>query len=141
LDSNINFFSEDIDFPLESESAIKEWVIQSVEKENCHPGDINFIFTSDKYLLQINKDHLNHDYFTDIITFDYRIEDTISGDLFISIDRVKENSTQISTPFTEELHRVLIHGILHIIGYNDKSPEEESIIRTKEDFYLSLRTF
>jgi len=141
LTSQINFFTEEIQFSLKNESNIKEWINKSIEDENCTSGDINFIFTNDQHLLQINKEYLNHDFFTDIITFDYRDSDTISGDIFISIDRIKENAEGLSNSFYNELHRVLIHGVLHIIGYKDKSAEEETLMRSKEDFYLSLRTF
>lgn len=141
MESGINFFSEDIDFDLENETEICDWIINCVKKENKKEGELSFIFSSDDYLLKINKEYLDHDFYTDIITFDYRDEDTISGDIFISIDRVKENAQSLSIPFIDELHRVLIHGVLHIIGYKDKSSEEESIMRAKEDFYLSLRTF
>jgi len=141
LSTEINFFTEKIDFSLDNESNIKSWIKKSIEDENCISGDLNFIFTSDQNLLQINKDFLNHDFFTDIITFDYRESDSISGDIFLSIDRIKENAKGLSNSFNNELHRVLIHGVLHIIGYNDRSAEEELLMRSKEDFYLSLRTF
>jgi len=97
---------------------------------------ISVIFCSDDYLLSVNKEYLNHDYYTDIITFDYSVDTEISGDLFISIDRVKENSTEFNVPFLNELHRVLVHGVLHLCGYGDKSPVEETLMRSKEDFYL-----
>lgn len=141
MESSINFFSEDIDFSLENESLISDWIQKSITKEKKQPGEISFIFSSDENILKINNEYLDHDFYTDIITFDYRENDTISGDIFISIDRVKENALSLSLPFQDELHRVIIHGVLHIIGYKDKSSEEESLMRSKEDFYLSLRTF
>jgi rRNA maturation RNase YbeY len=141
VESSINFFSEDIDFSLENESLISDWIQKSIIKEKKQPGEISFIFSSDENVLKINNEYLDHDFYTDIITFDYRENDTISGDIFISIDRVKENALSLSLPFQDELHRVIIHGVLHIIGYKDKSSEEESLMRSKEDFYLSLRTF
>jgi len=141
VESSINFFSEDIDFSLENESLISDWIQKSIIQEKKQPGEISFIFSSDENVLKINNDYLDHDFYTDIITFDYRENDTISGDIFISIDRVKENALSLSLPFQDELHRVIIHGVLHIIGYKDKSSEEESLMRSKEDFYLSLRTF
>lgn len=140
METAIHFFSEGIDFTLENESKTADWITKSIIQEKKQPGEISFIFSSDEHVLQINKEYLNHDFFTDIITFDYRVKDTISGDIFISIDRVKENALSLSLPFQDELHRVIIHGVLHIIGYKDKSPEEESLMRSKEDFYLSLRT-
>jgi rRNA maturation RNase YbeY len=141
VESSINFFSEDIDFSLENESLISDWIQKSIIQEKKQPGEISFIFSSDENVLKINNDYLDHDFYTDIITFDYRENDTINGDIFISIDRVKENALSLSLPFQDELHRVIIHGVLHIIGYKDKSSEEESLMRSKEDFYLSLRTF
>lgn len=139
-ESSLEFFSEDIDFDLNDPLTTKEWIQKSILNEHLSPGDLNFIFCSDEYLLKINQDYLNHDYYTDIITFDYRDGNVISGDLFISIDRVRENAKNASLDFLSEIHRVIIHGVLHIMGYNDKTPEEESIIRSKEDFYLSLRS-
>ena len=139
-ESSLEFFSEDIDFDLSDPLTTKEWIQKSILNEHLSPGDLNFIFCSDEYLLKINQDYLNHDYYTDIITFDYRDGNVISGDLFISIDRVRENAKNSSLDFLSEIHRVIIHGVLHIMGYNDKTPEEESIIRSKEDFYLSLRS-
>lgn len=141
MESGINFFSEDIDFSLENESPIRDWITKCIIQEKKQAGELSFIFSSDDFILNINKEYLDHDFYTDIITFDYRENDTISGDIFISIDRVKENAQTLSIPFLDELHRVIIHGVLHILGYKDKSPEEESIMRAKEDFYLSLRTF
>ena len=137
-ESSLEFFSEEIDFDLSDPLTTKEWIQKSILNEHLSPGDLNFIFCSDEYLLKINQDYLNHDYYTDIITFDYRDGNVISGDLFISIDRVRENAKNSSLDFLSEIHRVIIHGVLHIMGYNDKTPEEESIIRSKEDFYLSL---
>jgi len=140
LSSSINFFNEDVDFALLNEAEIKKWIKLSIKKEACTPGDLNFIFCSDPYLLKINQDYLNHNFFTDIITFDYKEDSTISGDIFISIDRVRDNAEKLSIPFLDELHRVIIHGVLHIIAYGDKTPEEELLMRSKEDFYLSLRS-
>lgn len=140
MNEAINFFSEDVEFSLKNEKAIKNWIENSIKKEALYLGELSFIYCSDIHILKINKDYLNHDYFTDIITFDYREDDTISGDIFISIDRVRENASTLSLPFEDELHRVMIHGVLHIMGYKDKTPEEETLMRKKEDFYLSLRT-
>jgi rRNA maturation RNase YbeY len=101
-------------------------------------GEINYVFCSDLYLHKINLEHLNHDTYTDIITFNYCEEDIISGDIFISIDRVKENSITYHTNFQKELNRVMIHGILHLVGFDDKSESDKELMRSKEDFYLSL---
>ncbi len=140
MSSSINFFNEDIDFALVNKAEIKKWIKLTIKKEACLPGDLNYIFCSDAYLLKINQDYLNHNFFTDIVTFDYKEANVISGDIFISIDRVKDNAKKLSNPFIDELHRVIIHGVLHIIGYGDKTPEEELLMRSKEDFYLSLRS-
>lgn len=100
-------------------------------------GDLSIILCSDNYLLKINKQYLKHDYYTDIITFDYVEDNRISGDLFISIERIKENSVEYNTTLIKELYRVMFHGVLHLIGYNDKNAEEKKVMREKEDFYLS----
>ena len=137
----IQYFTEDIDFQLEQSKDVFSWLEESIRKEECEVGEINYIFCSDNYLLKVNQDYLEHDYYTDIITFDYRVGSLINGDLFISIDRVKENASDQKVSEKDELHRVMVHGLLHIIGYKDKSPEEERLMRSKEDFYLSLRSF
>ena len=141
MNSSINFFNEDNDYSLENEKKVKDWICKSIENESYIPGDLNFIFCSDPYLLKINQDYLDHNYYTDIITFDYKEDRKVNGDIFISIDRVIENAKELNIPFIDELHRVMIHGILHIISYRDKTAEEEELMRSKEDFYLSLRTF
>jgi len=107
-----------------------------IETEGFSQGDITVVFVTDDYLLEMNKTHLNHDYYTDIITFDYTESNFISGDLFVSYDRVIDNSKQFTTSAYNELCRVIFHGILHLCGYKDKSPEDEKLMRTKEAFYL-----
>ena len=136
----VYFFEEDIRFSLEAEEKTREWVENVIEKENRVIGDLNFIFCSDEHLHQINLQYLNHDTFTDIITFDNseKVEE-VSGDIFISIDRVKANAEELGLPFNQELHRVIIHGVLHLIGYNDKTEQEQQQMREKEDACLSLR--
>ena len=136
----VYFFEEDIRFSLEVEEKTREWVENVIEKENRVIGDLNFIFCSDEHLHQINLQYLNHDTFTDIITFDNseKVEE-VSGDIFISIDRVKANAEELGLPFNQELHRVIIHGVLHLIGYNDKTEQEQQQMREKEDACLSLR--
>jgi len=133
---DIHFFNEDIYFNLPNQQLIKNWVLDSIDKENYNPGEINFIFTSDSYLLNINKQYLSHYYLTDIITFNYCVDTIINGDIFISIDTVKNNSLQFGVSFEEELHRVMIHGILHLAGYDDHSDEEKEQMRKKENEYL-----
>ena len=107
-----------------------------IEDQNKEEGELNLVFCSDEYLLEINKKHLNHDYYTDIITFDYSEENKISGDLLISIDRVKENAKTFSVSFIHELNRVVIHGVLHLCGYKDKTEEEKKQMRNLENKYL-----
>ena len=102
-------------------------------------GDVNYIFCNDERILEVNREYLQHDYYTDIITFDYTEEDTISGDLFISLDTVKTNSEQFGTEYDEELHRTIIHGILHLCGINDKGPGEREIMETAENRALAMR--
>ncbi len=107
-----------------------------IEDEKKNEGELNLVFCSDDYLLEINKKHLNHDYYTDIITFDYSIGNKISGDLLISVDRVKENAKNFSVSFSQELNRVVIHGVLHLCGYKDKTEDEKKQMRNLENKYL-----
>jgi len=125
-------------FILEDSEKIRIWIENVIKKEKKIVGDITYIFCDDDYLLERNKEFLNHNTLTDIITFNYCIDNNISSDIMISIDRVKENSTIFENSFNEELKRVMIHGILHLIGYNDKSEEEIELMRKKEDFYLNI---
>ncbi len=134
----IDFIFEQIDVFELNNNLIINWLSDVCVSENKVCGPISIIFCSDDYLLEVNKEYLDHDYYTDIITFDYTINNEVSGDLFISIDRVKENSTTFDVTFQKELYRVLVHGVLHLCGYGDKSVSEEKIMRSKEDFYLSL---
>jgi probable rRNA maturation factor len=137
----INFYTEDIKFTLKNKSKIKNWIISTVEKYKRKTGEINFIFCSDAFLLNINKQYLNHDTYTDIITFDYSKEDkklSISGDVFISIERVKENAEKFSKTFEDELHRVIIHGTLHLLGYKDKTKIAKAEMTKQEDLCLKL---
>ena len=136
---HISFYSENTDFQIESEQSYSKWIDDSIQKESFTSGEISIIFTSDEYLLNLNRESLNHDYYTDIITFDYCQGKVINGDLFISIDRVKDNAKQFEQSFEKELSRVIIHGIMHLCGYKDKTHEEEQLMREKENFYLSLQ--
>lgn len=129
------------DFSGLAEDSIQHWITGIIEEEECEVGDIEFIFCSDSYLHGINLEYLGHDTLTDIITFDHRVGNLIMGEVFISIDRVIENAEEFNTSFTDELHRVMAHGILHILGYNDLSEVEEKAMRTKEDWALELRKF
>lgn len=134
----IVFFNEDIKKPKLKVKPIKEWIKSVISSNSLICGNINIIFCSDKYLLEINKTYLNHDYFTDIITFNYNSEEFISGDIFISLDTVKQNSFDFSQTFNNELYRVIIHGILHLLGYDDKTEEQEQLIHIKEDELLEI---
>lgn len=134
----IHFHQEEIQFSLESESKTSTWISKIIDSENKITGEINYIFCSDNYLHKINLEHLNHDTFTDIITFDYVENGIISGDIFVSIDRVKENAKEFKDLFNNELNRVLAHGVLHLLGYKDKTEAEAKEMRSKEEFALSL---
>lgn len=137
MKSKINFYNKDVKLKLNTKTKLKEWIKACAANESKTVGEISIIFCSDEHILEINKEHLNHDYYTDIITFNYNVENTISGDLFISTDSVKDNAKVMGVPFERELYRVIIHGVLHLIGYNDKTRKQEKEIRKKEDFYLS----
>ena len=135
----INFFTEDFPFRLQRSAALKKWIAGVVTNEGFKLKEINYIFCSDTYLHSINLQYLNHDTFTDIITFD-RSEQvgSVEGDIYISIERVEENARELSVTFYEELHRVLIHGVLHLCGYTDKTKDDTIAMRNKEDACLSL---
>lgn len=135
----IRYFSEDIKFDLPGKLANSRWLRFVAEAEAKRIGDVNIIFCSDPYILDVNINYLGHDYYTDIITFDYVEGVVLSGDLFISIDSVRENASFYGAEFPVELRRVMVHGILHLIGYDDHTPEEQAEMRSKEDYYLSLR--
>ena len=132
----VKFFCEDFNFNLKNKRVIKKWIDETIDAEKSKTGDINYIFTSDKYLLKVNKQYLNHNYFTDIITFNYCENNFINGDIFISIETVKNNSVQFGVTFNDELYRVIIHGILHLLAYDDKNEYEKAIMRQKENYYL-----
>ncbi len=137
----INFFFEDInEFSLSKQDDIN-WITDCINEHSKKTGDLNFIFCSDNYLLEINKEYLNHNYFTDIITFDYCMGDIISGDIYISTDRVEENAKEFKVSFSNELHRVIIHGVLHLLGLKDGSEEEKSQMRSAENECLSNYKF
>jgi probable rRNA maturation factor len=136
---DINY--EDVDDLSLSDIDLTNWISKVCIIENYNLGDISLIFCSDEYLLDMNRTHLDHDYYTDIITFDYTDNQIVSGDLFISIDRVRDNASDFNVSFHHELHRVIIHGVLHLCGYKDKSDDEEKLMRTKENNALSLISF
>ena len=135
----VSYFLQDIDFVFKHKRLNNSWLKLVAESEIKKLGNINIIFCSDNYILDVNVKYLGHDYYTDIITFDYCEKDILSGDLFISIDTVRDNAEFYKTEFNDELNRVIVHGLLHLIGYDDHTPEEQKIMREKENYYLELR--
>lgn len=131
-------FNYETEFTLENETLFSDWISRVILSENKKEGDINYVFCDDEYILEINKQYLDHDYYTDIISFDYSVGNELHGDVFVSIDRVKENATDFDVTFDEELKRVIIHGILHYIGFKDKSEEEELLMRQKENEKIAM---
>jgi rRNA maturation RNase YbeY len=140
--SSISFFSEDIDFDIPRQNVIKDWLLHIIRLEGKTLKHLNYIFCSDAHLLFINQQYLAHNYYTDIITFDSSdCIDVIEGDIFISIERVRDNAFDIGISFFLELNRVIAHGVLHLIGYDDTSADLKKLMRQKEDSYLSLSPF
>jgi rRNA maturation RNase YbeY len=133
----INLFFEDVEIPNLEAITITAWLSVVCKEEGKVLNEVNLIFCSDEYLLKMNVEYLQHDYYTDIISFDYCEENRILGDLFISKDRVLDNADQNNVTFDLELQRVIVHGVLHLCGYKDKSEDEEKLMRSKEDYYLS----
>ena len=129
----INFFQEDIQYNLPRKIATKRWLSQIASDEGYQIKTLNYIFCSDEYLHHINKEYLDHDTFTDILTFDYGMGNEINGEIFISVDRVIENASLYQVTLENELHRVMIHGIFHLCGYKDESDEDRNLMRNKED--------
>ncbi len=139
--TNIHFFSEDTLFIVKNKGKIRQWINHIVEKRGFRTSDLNYILCSDEYLLSMNQQYLNHDTYTDVITFDNNTEPNsgkIIGDIFISIDRIKENAEKLSLPTDLELHRVMIHGALHLLGLKDKSAKDKALMTAAEDESLSL---
>jgi len=145
----ITFNNQEIKYSLKNKTILKQWVIKIIEKKKKKAGEINFIFCSDGYLLNINQRYLNHNTYTDIITFDYSKEtnnppnplfkvEFLSGDIYISVDRVEENAKKFSKTFENELHRVIIHGVLHLLGYTDKTKKAKEEMTMQEDLCLKL---
>lgn len=131
-------FNYETEFKLENNEDIRCWISAVLKSENKKEGEINYVFCDDEYLLKINQDHLQHDYYTDIISFDYSMGNEINGDMFISVERVQENAIDFNVSFDDELKRVLVHGILHYCGYKDKTKEDELLMRCKEDEKLAM---
>jgi rRNA maturation RNase YbeY len=134
----INYYAEDIKLPPIKKKIVNAWIKEVIGLFEKKTGDISYIFFPDEKILEINKQYLNHDYYTDIITFDYAEKDRISGDIFISLDTVKSNSEKYNTLYMEELHRTIIHGILHLCGIDDKGPGEREIMENYENKVLLL---
>ncbi|HYF67090.1 MAG TPA: rRNA maturation RNase YbeY [Ohtaekwangia sp.] len=141
MSTSIHFFSEGIKFKLPQSRKTSTWIKGVISNENKILSRLNYVFCSDEYLRSINIQYLNHTTYTDVVTFDHsEIDDFIEGDIFISIDRVYENALKFNRPFQEELHRVIIHGVLHLIGYSDKGERNKALMRKKEEACLSLPT-
>lgn len=140
--ASINFFAEDIDFVLKQKMSIRTWITETAKTEGFRVRELNFIFCSDEYLLGINQQYLNHDTLTDIVTFDNsEDEGVLVGDIFISVERVRENAGIFKVAEQDELHRVIIHGVLHLCGYGDKKPADKKKMTEKEDYFLARRNF
>lgn len=131
-------FNYEIDFKLAKPKSFSSWLSQVILSENKKEGEINYIFCNDDYLLEINQQYLNHDTLTDIISFDYSVGNELHGDIYISIERVRENAVEFHVPFDDELKRVMVHGVLHYCGYKDKSDSDEALMRSKEDEKMKL---
>jgi rRNA maturation RNase YbeY len=139
-EQQINFFFEDAIFTLPDEDLLSGWLLKAAEAEQCGVSEINYIFCSDEHLRKINIEFLDHDYYTDVITFPYDSQH-IHGDVFISHDRVRENAASAGVTFERELSRVMVHGLLHLAGYDDKLPEDKIRMTEREDFHLGHCTF
>lgn len=138
MQGKVSFFSEGIKYRLRNKTTIKHWIGEVIKRASKTQGDINYIFCDDAYLSELNLSYLNHTTLTDIITFDYTADSIISGDIYISIERVKENAQLYSKTFPDELNRVMIHGVLHLLGNKDKKPKDKAMMRNKEDECLLL---
>ena len=131
-------FNYETDFVLDNETVYSEWISAVILSEDKKEGEINYIFCDDDYLHKINVEYLQHDTLTDIISFDYSVGNELNGDIFVSVERVRENAQEFNVSFEEELRRVIIHGVLHYCGYKDKSEEDEQLMRSKEDEKMKL---
>lgn len=131
-------FNYELDFKLENETAFSDWISKVISSEIMNEGEINYIFCDDEYLLEINQQYLDHDTLTDIISFDYCVGNELHGDIFISVERVRDNANDFNVPFEEELKRVMVHGVLHYCGYKDKSEKDEKLMREKEEEKMKL---
>jgi probable rRNA maturation factor len=138
----VQFFEEDITYTLKNKTKVRQWILETILAEGFKLQELTYIFCSDNYLLKINQEYLDHDAYTDIITFDNsENKENIAGDIFISIPRIRENAASFKVTATDELHRVIIHGALHLLGYKDKAPADKKKMTEKEDYYLAKRSF
>jgi rRNA maturation RNase YbeY len=131
-------FNYETDFKLDNETQYEDWISRIIESEGFDEGEINYIFCDDDYLHKINVEYLDHDTLTDIISFDYSVGNVLQGDIFVSVERVKDNANDFNVPFDDELKRVLSHGVLHYCGYKDKSPKDEALMRSKEEEKMQM---
>lgn len=134
---SVNYFFENTDFRIKKKNSITSWIKSIIKSEGKKTGTLNFIFCDDSFLFDLNKKYLKRKNFTDVITFDYSEGNTVSGDIFISIDRIKENSKQLENPFMDELFRVMAHGVLHLAGYSDKDNRKKLVMTKKENIYIN----
>ena len=134
----ISFSTENVKFDLPAKMKVKKWISEVIKAQGKRVGEVSYLFCDDDYLIEVNRTYLNHDTYTDIITFDYVEGDTISGDIMISVERVRENAATFNATFEQELHRVIIHGILHLLGQGDKTDAQAQQMRRKEDAVLAL---
>lgn len=137
----ISFFLADISYQMRKRLLLREWLLEAIKKEGRIAGDINIILCTDEYLYKLNVRYLNHRTYTDIITFDSSAGKLVSGELYISLDRVRENARALKVSVADELHRVMIHGVLHLCGHKDKTPVLKKRMRVQEDYYLQRRGF
>lgn len=138
MPNNIQFISQDVAFQLKQKRKIKKWLTDLINSHHKRVGEISIVFSNNDYVLEVNKQFLSHDFYTDIITFNYNEDDFISGDLIISIDMVRENAEKYEETFEQELHRVVVHGILHLLGLNDETKKEEAAMRIAENDALKM---
>lgn len=134
----INFYNEDVDFKLKNKLILKRWIKQVIDSYGFKPGELSYIFCSDDKILEVNRQFLQHDYYTDVITFDYDEDGVVSGDMYISVDTVKTNAEQYAPSFDREMQRVIIHGVLHLCGLKDKQPDDEKKMREAEEKALAM---
>ena len=141
MSKTILFHNADTSYILKNKRIISSWITDTIKEEEKQLEEISYIFCTDDYLLKINQEHLNHDTYTDIITFDYTENGIISSEIYISVDRVRENAKNLGVAALDEMHRVIIHGVLHLCGYKDKSDLQSQEMRGKENYYLGKRDF